>query len=327
MNPHTKQGLTSSKSASGTYPCYGMGVNLTSKKNIKELFKKHRVYPSKKFGQNFLIDKTIIKKVIKAANLKPKDIVLEIGPGIGNLTQELAKKVKKVIAVEKDPKMIEILKETLEDLKNVKIINKDILKLNFQFSIFNFQSIPNFQFSNKYKIIANLPFYITAPVIRKFLESKHPPIEMVLITQKEVAQRICSKPPKMNLLAVSVQFYAKVKTISYVSKKSFWPQPKVDGAILKIKPLKNKSRGRASTFFKVVKAGFSQPRKQLANNLTKGLALSSPNGLALRSSNGLKLNKEQIKFWLLKNNIQPSQRAETLDIRDWINLTKSIKIK
>jgi len=324
MNPHTKQGLTSLKSASGAHPCYGVGANLTSKKNIKELFKKHRVYPSKKFGQNFLIDKTIIKKVIKAANLKPKDVVLEIGPGIGSLTQELAKKVKKVIAAEKDSKMVEILKETLKSFKNVEVLNQDILKTDV--SRFKIKDL-------RFKVVANLPFYITAPVIRKFLESEHPPVEMVLITQKEVAQRICSRPPKMNLLAVSVQFYAKVKIISYVSKKSFWPQPKVDGAILKIVPHKipkaafgiSRRLPLEKRFFRIVKAGFSQPRKQLANNLTKGLALSSPNGLALSSPNGLKLNKEQIKFWLLENNIQPSQRAETLEIKDWINLAKTFK--
>lgn len=275
-------------------------MNLTSKSVIKNLFKKYKICPLKRLGQNFLIDKGVIKKVIKGAKLLPTDVVLEIGPGIGAITQELAKGAKKVIAVEKDPKMVEILKETLRDFKNVEIINKDVLKIEPKTCHLK---------PKTYKIVANLPFYITAPVIRKFLENNNPPQEMILIVQKEVAQRICAKPPKMNLLAVSVQFYAKPKIISYISKKSFWPVPKVDSAIIQIIP---PSSAYGSTlfreqFFKIVKAGFSQPRKQLVNNLAKTL----------------KLNKEQVKFWLLKNNIQAIQRAETLNINDWINLTKT----
>ncbi|GAH99440.1 unnamed protein product [marine sediment metagenome] len=267
-------------------------MDLISKKNIKALLKKQKIYPLKKLGQNFLIDKNVVKKVIKAAELHSKDIVLEIGPGIGALTQEIAKTAKKVIAVEKDPRMVEILKETLKDFKNVELVNKDILNYSL--------------LTTNYKLIANLPFYITAPVIRKFLESKHPPKEMVLIVQKEVAQRICSKPPKMNILAVSVQFYAKPKIISYVSKKSFWPSPKVDSAIIKIVPQKKYKDVNIDLFFKIVKAGFAHPRKQLANNLT----------------NGLKLNKQEVNDLLLKNDVQPTQRAETLTINNWIQLTK-----
>jgi len=255
------------------------------------------IKPLKRLGQNFLIDKNVVKKVIKAAELHSKDIVLEVGPGIGALTKEIAKKAGKVIAVEKDPRMVKILIENLKEFKNIEIINKDILK-NYELRIMNYE----------YKIVANLPFYITAPVIRKFLESKYPPEEMVLIVQKEVAQRICSKPPKMNILAVSVQFYAKPKIISYISKKSFWPSPKVDSAIIKIVPQKKYKDIDIDLFFKVVKAGFAHPRKQLANNLT----------------NGLKLNKQEVNDLLLKNNIKPSQRAETLAVQDWINLFNNI---
>jgi len=295
-------------------------MDLISKKNIKALLKKQKIYPLKKLGQNFLIDKNIVKKVIKAVELQSKDIVLEIGPGLGVLTKEIAKKVKparntthnvaggKVIAVEKDTNICQILKQTFKDFKNVEIINKDILKINFQFS-------------KNYKIVANLPFYITAPVIRKFLENKHPPKEMVFIVQKEVAQRICSKPcphryakrcrraPKMNILAVSVQFYAKPKIISYISKKSFWPQPKVDSAIIKIVPQKKYKDVDIDLFFKIVKAGFAHPRKQLANNLSKML----------------KLDKKELSSLLLKNNVQPIQRAETLFIKDWIKLSNMLK--
>ena len=295
-------------------------MNLISKRTIKNLLQRYQIRPSKRLGQNFLIDEGVIKRVIEAAQLSQNDIVLEIGPGIGNLTMELAKRVKKVIAIEKDLKMIEILKETLKEFENVEIIQGDILKIGLKSKILNLKS---------YKVVANLPFYITAPVIRKFLEAVDArPQQMVLVVQKEVAQRICAKAPDMtrstssgssrtsrgmSILAVSVQFYAEPKIISYISKKSFWPSPKVDSAIIKIVPRQFRvpvSRQFRERFFRIVKAGFSQPRKQILNNF----------------SEMLKLNKPQVKSWLLKNNIHPTQRAETLTIEDWTKLTKIFKI-
>jgi len=277
------------------------------RKEIKNLLKEHKIRPSKRLGQNFLISKRILDRIIKASNLKKNDVVLEIGPGIGTLTQELAKRVKKVIAVEKDKKMIKILHETLRNFTNVEITQGDILKLPV-----TRYSLP----VTAYKIIANLPYYIVSPVIRKFLETKNSPKEMILMVQKEVAQRICSKPPKMNLLAISVQFYAKPETLFLVPKESFWPKPKVDGAVIKISRIRtNLPQINTNSFFRIVKAGFSQPRKQIVNSLSKGLALSLPNGL--------KLDKEEVKGWLLKNKIKPIQRAETLSVKDWIRLTKN----
>ena len=279
-------------------------------KNIKNLLKKHKIYPSKRFGQNFLIDKKVLKKIITAASLQPRDVVLEIGPGTGILTKELAKKAKKVIAIEKDPEMVEILKEELKNFKNVKVIQTDILKIKPK----SYKLKPK-----TYKMVANLPYYLTSPVLRKFLEAKSPPKEMILMVQKEVAQRIVAKPPNMNLLAISVQFYvrpvrnrrfsngARPKIISYVSKKSFWPQPKVDSAIIKLVISDQRLAISKNLFFKIVRAGFSQPRKQIINNLAKGL----------------KIDKEKIRNWLLKNKIRPQRRAETLTLKDWQKLTKT----
>lgn len=285
------------------------------RKTIKNILRKNNIFPSKKLGQNFLIDKKVLRKIIETVGLKSDDVVLEVGPGIGNLTLELARKAKKVIAIEKDPKLVKVLNNELKirGIKNVKVIQEDILKiLSFQFSNF-LKKIPDsrFKIPKNFKVVANLPYYIVSPVIRNFLELKNPPQEMVLMVQKEVAQRICVKPPKMNLLAVSVQFYAKPKIISYVSKKSFWPKPKVDSAIIKLIP-KNKMKinevlkNKRELFFKIVKAGFSQPRKQIVNNLSKIL----------------KLDKNQVKTWLLKNKISPSQRPETLNLKNWFDLTK-----
>ena len=220
------------------------------KQTVKELLRKHNIRPSKRLGQNFLIDKDVLKKIIEAAELpasppaspnrgesqgwKPDDIVLEIGPGLGILTLELAKRVKQVIAIEKDRTLCQILENILKSkgINNVKVINKDVLKIAS--SMLVSRGLKN------YKVVANLPYYITSPVIRKFLECNETRQRymryMVLMVQKEVAQRIVARPPKMNLLAVAVQFYAQPKIIDYVSKNSFWPQPKVDSAIIKIIP-------------------------------------------------------------------------------------------
>ena len=269
------------------------------------MLEKYKIHPLKGLGQNFLVNKGAVKRVINAADIKPDEVILEVGPGLGALTKELAKKAKKVIAVEKDRKMVEILKETLKGFENIEIVQRDILKSKLQ--------IPK-----PYKIVANLPFHLTAPVIRKFLESANTPEEMILVVQKEVGQRICARVPDMNLLAVSVQVYAEAKIANYVSKKSFWPRPKVDAAIIKIQIPKSKfqnfakfglAKEKTDLFFKVVRAGFSQPRKQLINNL----------------SQGLKLNRVKVEGWLKKNGIQSAQRAETLTLKDWINLIKTIK--
>jgi len=243
-----------------------------------------QIQPLKKLGQNFLMNKGVVEKIVKAACLKQDDVVLEIGPGLGVLTKELARNTGKVISIEKDARLIDILKKDLKDFKNVEIINEDIL--NFQFSIFNFQ----------YKVVANLPFNIASAVIQKFLETENKPECMILLVQKEVAQRIVAKPPKMSILAVSVQLYAEAKILFYVSKGSFRPSPKVDAACLKITP---KNLGEASLlpnrFFETVRTGFSHPRKQLGSNLPKDL--------------------------LLKAGIDPARRAETLTVEEWLKLT------
>ncbi len=274
-------------------------MNLTSESTIKSLLKKHSVSPKKHLGQNFLTNNMTIKKVARAAKLSCNDVVLEIGPGIGTLTKEISTRVKKVIAVEKDENMTKILKETMREFNNIEIVQKDILKFDIA------------KCKKKYKIVANLPYYLTSVLIKNILESKNPPQTIVLMVQKEIAQRICSKPPKMSLLALSVQFYAKPKIISYVSKKCFWPQPKVDSAIITIEPKIGPPIKQADKdlFFKLAKAGFSQPRKQLANVFAKALSL----------------DKKTVGMWLEKSNISPSQRAETLNIRDWKELAKRYK--
>lgn len=258
--------------------------------SISKYFKEYGIRPSKRLGQNFLIDKNVLEKIIESAELSPEDTVLEIGPGLGILTLELAKRVKKVIAVEKDKNLARILNKELriKKIENTEVISDDILKIhNSLFSILN-----------SYKLVANLPYYITSPIIRKFLEMEQKPKAIILMVQKEVGQRIMAKPPRMNLLAISVQFYAEPKIIAYVSKNSFYPQPKVDSAIIKIIP-KQIPGIDTKKFFETIKKGFSAKRKMLKNNLSG-------------------LDFDQI-------GLNPKIRAENLSISDWIKIYETIK--
>jgi 16S rRNA (adenine1518-N6/adenine1519-N6)-dimethyltransferase len=275
-------------------------MNPCLKKELKKQLEAQSTNPQKRLGQNFLIDKGVISEILEAADIKNSDTVLEVGPGTGNLTRGLAKMAKKVIAVEKDEEMHEILSKLKESekIENVEIVRKDIRNIGNWLSKIG-----------DYKVVANIPFYLTAYLIRSFLEAKNQPKEMLLVIQKEVAQRICVNPPDMNLLSVSVQFYAKPKIINYIPKESFWPTPKVDGAIIKISDIKKPKAG-AELFFRIAKAGFCQPRKQILNNL----------------ANGLRTDRDPVKQWLAENGIKPEQRAETLSVEQWINLSKSLKI-
>lgn len=273
--------------------------------NTKSIFKKYNIRPKKSLGQNFVINKSVIDKVIEAANLKPDDNIVEIGPGLGALTFELSPKSKKVFAIEKDDKIYEILKTKIEKEKiiNVEIIHGDILDK---------KCIEPIIASRAYKVVANIPYYITGPVIRFFLKTKNSPEEIILLIQKEVAQRICATPPKMNFLAVSVQTYAKPEITNYIAGKDFWPRPKVDSAIIRLIPAKiSRFAGQEpdfeEMFFKIVKAGFSAPRKMLLGNLSK--KLNTP--------------REKIAEIFKKIGINEKARAENLNISDWQKLAEN----
>lgn len=275
-------------------------MNLYSIKIIKFLLHQYNIRPSKRLGQNFLIDKKVIKQLVDAADLNGGETVLEVGAGIGAITVELAKSAKSVLAVEKDRALIPILKKTTADFKNIEIIQGDILQLKDK------NCLPSGDPPQGEKLVGNIPYYLTAPLIRRFLECPKPPRSMTLMVQKEMAQRICAQPPNMSILAVSVQIYAKPEIISYIPRSSFWPQPKVDSAVIKILPYSHDREFSAQKFFGVVRAGFSSPRKQLRNNLSKGL----------------KTNRADTEGWLLDAGIAPERRAETLSTKEWLLLTK-----
>lgn len=248
-----------------------------------------------RLGQNFLNDSAVLEKIIKASELKKTDFVMEVGPGKGVLTEQLAKYAAKVVAIELDDKLIPELQKKFAETKNVEIIHEDILKIN----------IPKLVESS-YKIIANIPYYITSPIIRLFLEQEIQPQEIFLMIQKEVAERIVAKAGKMSILTVSVQYYAQAEIMFFVSKNSFSPVPKVDSAIIKIVPNKKFEKEIDKKFFRVVKAGFSAKRKTLINNL----------------SASLQLEKNFVAEKLKTAGLQPTVRAQELKISDWKRLVE-----
>ncbi|MEK7508697.1 MAG: 16S rRNA (adenine(1518)-N(6)/adenine(1519)-N(6))-dimethyltransferase RsmA, partial [Patescibacteria group bacterium] len=185
-----------------------------------ELRQKYNITPDHSRGQNFLTDKNILKKIVTAADLQPKETVIEIGAGTGVLTEELAKKVGRVIAFEVDKKLAPLLKEKFINQKNVEIINEDILSYKLQVA--------------GYKLVANIPYNITSAILEKFLSAEHKPSLMVFLVQREVAERATAKAGEMSFLSVMVQYYGQPKAVARVPAGAFWPKPKVESAILKI---------------------------------------------------------------------------------------------
>lgn len=262
------------------------------------------IKPKKSLGQNFLVNEGIYKKIVVALEIKKNDTIVEVGPGLGTLTGYLAESGAKIMAIEKDRLLIAHLKNKFKDNKNVTIIEDDILKFDPR----------NYELQTTgYKLVGNIPYYLTSHLIRVALEKWPRPEMIVLMVQKEVAQRITARPPDMSLLAVSVQYYAEPKIISYVSAGSFYPPPEVDSAIIKLttNDRQQTTSKEAKKFFKVVKAGFANKRKQLINNL----------------SAGLKLSKEKVGSRLLAVGIDSKRRAETLTIGEWQKITDILPLQ
>jgi 16S rRNA (adenine1518-N6/adenine1519-N6)-dimethyltransferase len=261
--------------------------------NASALLKQYGLRPDKKLGQNFLQDPFALESIAAAAEIQPTDTVLEIGPGLGSLTRYLAVSAREVIAVELDPDLIPPLEAVTSPYDNVRIIHGDILKL----SPHNLVQEPG------YLVVANIPYYITSAIIRHLLENDPKPRRIVLTIQKEVADRICAEPGDMSLLALSVQVYGEPRIADRIPAGAFFPSPKVDSAVLCVDIYENPKiqPELLDTFFKLVKAGFSQKRKTLRNSLSSGLHISP-------------LEAEGL---LKKADIDPMRRAETLSIDEW----------
>jgi 16S rRNA (adenine1518-N6/adenine1519-N6)-dimethyltransferase len=265
---------------------------------VMDLVRRYQIDPKRSLGQNFLIDEGYLDKVAASAELTSADAVLEIGPGPGTLTERLAAQAGTVVAVELDDRLIDLLHSRFADRPAVRIVHGDILDLR-PADLF----VPP---APSFKLVANLPYYITSAVLRHMLETPPRPTLAVVMVQKEVALRICARPGDLSLLAVSVRFYAAPRLVHTVPAGAFYPRPKVDSAVLRLDvyPEPAVRDVEPERFFRVVRAGFGQKRKQLANSLSAGLALPKP---AVRQA-------------LEAAEIDPARRAETLDLHEWRNL-------
>jgi len=298
-------------------------------------------------GQHFLINKKKIEKIVEALELKNGDTIIEIGPGHGELTQEIQKsKISeaeprrrtsslrgrqahygagknqsanwrtkiKIIAIEKDINLVKFLKEKFSKDKNIEIIEGDALKeIKNQISKIKITN-QNSKIIKNLKIVGNIPYYITGYLLRILGELENKPSLIVLTIQKEVAQRVCAKPPKMNLLAASIQFWAEPKIIGSVSKKDFWPIPKVDSAIIKLTPLtllvRSSIQCNKGDYYKFIKILFKQPRKTILNNLEFRIK-----NLEFRAE-----NRQKLKEKLLKIGVDPQARPQNLSVEQILKL-------
>lgn len=285
-------------------------MDLTSPKTIKYIKDKYGFYMSKGLGQNFLTDKSVLVKIAEAAELDSESGVIEIGPGIGVLTNELAKYAKKVVSVELDLRLRDILAETLEEHNNIEIIFSDVLKTDLN-------ALINDKFSDcsKVSLAANLPYYITTPILTFLLENKELNIEnIVVMVQKEVADRLCAAPGQKNCSALSalVHYCSAPEMVTFVPSNVFMPPPKVDSAVVKLKLLKEPAVcvSDEKMFFRLVKAAFGQRRKTLLN--------------ALQGFGGFNITKDEFKAIFGKIGLSENVRGEQLSLEDFASLTEEV---
>jgi len=286
-------------------------MKLYAPSTIREIQARHDLRLSKSLGQNFLADKNIIDGIIEQSYIGGEDHVIEIGPGIGVITRELCQTAGMVTAIEIDSRLMPVLSETLSDFDNVKVINQDILKTDLH-EIINSARLPNGEKPKSAKVIGNLPYYITTPIIMKLLEDKIPVESITIMMQKEVAERIAASPGSKTYgaITVAVAYYCKAVKIAQVPKEVFIPRPKVDSTVLRLDMRKEPPVNLLDeeVFFDCIKAGFGQRRKTLLNSL----------------SGNMGLDKETAALALNEADIDPVRRAETLSIEEFARLANSI---
>lgn len=281
--------------------------NLASPKNTREIIQKHGFRFSKKLGQNFLIDQNILEKIVEGAQITREDGVLEIGPGIGTMTQVLSQRAKKVVAVEIDSSLLPILQDTLQDFENAEVIHGDVLKLPLK------DILQNRFKHEKIKVVANLPYYVTTSIVMKLLEEELPIDSITIMIQKEVAERMNAAPggKDYGALSVAVQFYSQPQLITNVPSSVFMPPPKVDSTVIRLDILqqpKVKVNNR-KLFFQVVRAAFGKRRKTLLNALSTG---------------NLGIEKDGIGKILHMVEIDSKRRGETLSLQEFANIANAI---
>ncbi|XMB86431.1 16S rRNA (adenine(1518)-N(6)/adenine(1519)-N(6))-dimethyltransferase RsmA [Mycoplasmatota bacterium WC44] len=277
-------------------------MNVGKLSETKKILQRYNLSAKKKFGQNFLVDQNILANIVEGAKIDKDTIVVEIGPGLGALTEQLCKKAKEVIAYEIDPDMVQVLGDTLADYDNLTVINKDVLKDDL--SLLE---------DRKITVVANLPYYITTPILFKFLESTLDVERYVVMMQKEVALRFTGNvnTKEYNALSIAIQYKTKAEVLFNVSKEVFVPKPNVDSAVVMLETHKSApvTISNEDWFFKIVKSSFSQRRKTLANNLKSTLGI----------------DKEIVHNALIQIGKNENSRAESLDINDFAELSKVLK--
>ncbi|MGP1598556.1 16S rRNA (adenine(1518)-N(6)/adenine(1519)-N(6))-dimethyltransferase RsmA [Peptoanaerobacter stomatis] len=285
-----------------------MQTELSSAKITKNIIQKYGFKLTKSLGQNFLINENILNEIIEAAEITKDDVVIEIGTGIGTLTSKLCERAKRVVAVEIDKNLLPILNETLSAYQNIDIINKDILKIDIN------KELKNLGINQKVKVVANLPYYITTPIIMKILEEKVNVSVMVLMLQKEVANRINAQHSTKDYgsLSIAVQYYCDTQIICKVPKNSFIPEPNVDSLVIKL-TVNEKRKVEIEDeelFFKLVRGSFAKRRKTILNSLTGYEDLA---------------DKEKLEKLFEISQIDSKRRGETLTIQDFAKLTQNYK--
>lgn len=266
----------------------------------KHILEQYGLEPKQSLGQNFLADDNLLARVVDAAEVTEKDNVLEIGPGLGTLTHHLARRAGQVVAVELDDRFIPILEAEMAPYDNVTIVHGDILE----------QDPAGWFGEEPYKVVANVPYYITGAILRHLLEGAGKPEMMVLTVQKEVAERITAEPGDMGLLAVSVRFYGAAEKVDTIKAGAFWPRPDVDSAILRVDLREGPHLPPAEegAFFRIARAGFSQRRKQLQKNLR-----------------GLGYKRKEIMGLLQQAGVDGRRRAETLSMEEWMAVYRVLR--
>ena len=273
---------------------------------IKEILEKFNFTFSKSLGQNFLIDGNIIRKIVENSNITKDDVVLEVGPGFGTLTEELALNAKKVVSVEKDSRLIEVLDYTLKDFDNIEVINNDILKENIK----NIKE--KFSPDRKLKVVANLPYYITTPILEYLIDNKEYIESITVMVQEEVARRMVSsvKDKDYGSLSIYINYNSDAEIIARAPKNIFMPSPKVDSAVVKL-DLQNKDYGvDVDLLFKLIRSGFTKRRKNILNSLTTGF---------------VNVEKTRLKVILDELELDTNKRAENLSLEDFVDITKKLE--
>lgn len=278
-------------------------MNISDSIDAGALLRRHGFRPRHRLGQNFLQDMPVMRRIATAARIEKSDAVLEIGCGFGALTRQLAEAAGRVVAVEVDRRLIAIARIYLKDLENVELVAGDILELTPE----------GMGLPARYIVAANIPYYVTSPILRHLLESRPAPRRIVLTVQQEVAERICSNPPRMSLLALSVQAYGHTEIVDYISAAAFYPAPKVDSAVVRVE-IPAEPRVPAAllgAIFRLARAAFGQKRKTLRNALAAGLKIPPAAAAGL----------------LTQADIDPGRRAETLGLEDWVRLAKAEEVR